>query len=372
MPLPPFRMERWQSLHEHRVAYNLSESGVHPLTLGELEELTGLEPAGIRLGYTQTNGTRELRERIASLHPGAGPENVLVTCGGAEANLLVLWELLSPGDRVAILEPTYGQTPGLAAGLGADVVTFRLQEERRWQPEPGAALEAAGSGTRLIVVTNPNNPTGAVLSPESMDEVVEAASRSGAWILSDEVYAGAEASGERTPSFWGRHDRVLVTGSLSKAYGLPGLRLGWVVGPAGLIESLWGRKDYTTIAPAALSDALAAAVLRPGVRQQVLARTRRIVRDNLTVLTAWLEARAEHLSAIPPRAGAICFVRYEADLASSELADRLRREKDVLVVPGDHFGMDRYFRVGFGGVREELRAALGRVGELLDAGSPAR
>lgn len=365
--LPEFEMERWQSLHEHRVDLNLSESGVAPLSLREVAEMTGVEPGETGLGYTQTNGTRRLREHIAALYPRAGPENVLVTSGGAEANFLVMWHLVSSGDRVAVLLPTYGQTPGLARGFGARVRIWRLREDRGWQPAPGAAAEAAGPDARLLVVTNPNNPTGAVLDEASREEVVEASAGAGAWLLSDEVYAGAERDGGTTPSLWGSHDRVLVTGSLSKAYGLPGLRLGWVVGPAATVQELWARKDYTTIAPAALSDRLAAAVMEPSARERVLERTRAIVRENLAILAGWLDRRTDLFSYRPPDAGAICWVRYHADVGSSELARGLLEEESVLVVPGDQFGMDGFLRIGFGIPAEELREALDRMARHLDA-----
>lgn len=367
MRLPPFAMERWQSRFEHRVDFNLSESGVEPLTLAALAELLGFDPAAVSLGYVQTNGSDRLRERIAALYPGAGPENVVVTTGGAEANFLALWRLVSPGDRVAVLQPTYGQTPGLAEGLGAEVRTWHLEASRGWHPAPGAAGEAVGDAARLVVVTNPNNPTGAVLEPEARAEVVEVAERGGAWLLSDEVYAGAEVSGEETPTLWGEGERVLVTGSLSKAYGLPGLRLGWVVAPAGLAEELWAAKDYTTIAPTALSDALAARVLRPDARASVLERTRGIVRENLAILAAWLDDRPDLFSFVPPAAGAICFVRYSLDLGSSEVAERLRTERGVLVVPGDHFGLDGFLRLGFGVRAAYLREALERIASWLEA-----
>ena len=364
--LPPFEMERWQSLHEHRVEHNLSESGVLPLTLAELEDLTGVSADDRRLGYTQTNGTRELRERIAALHPGAGPENVLATVGGAEANFLATWELVGPGDRVAILQPTYAQTPGLARAFGADVRSVPLAEERGWQPEPGSAADALGSDGRLLVVTNPNNPTGAVLGDEAREELLRAADESGAWILSDEVYAGAEREGPRTRTLWGTRDRVLVTGSLSKAYGLPGLRLGWIVGPEPTIEALWARKDYTTIAPSALSDRLAAAALAPEPRERILGRTRRIVRDNLEVLRGWLDQRPEVFAYRPPDAGAICWARVRLPGSSEELAERLRVEKSVLLVPGEQFGRPGYLRFGYGIERAELEAALERAGRLID------
>ena len=366
MRVPPFVMERWQSTFEHRVDYNISESGVYPLKLSELFALTGLDPADVRLEYSQSDGSDELKAAIAGLYDSAGAENVIATTGGAEANYVVLWSLVSPGDRVVALEPTYGQTPGLARGLGADVVSWKLDEALGWQPPPGSAADIITPGTRLVVVTNPNNPTGAVLSAAAMDEIVAAAEAAGAWILSDEVYAGAEVSGPETPSFWGRYDRVVISGSLSKAYGLPGLRLGWIVAPARMHEEFWSRKDYTTITPGTLSDVAARRVLSPEVRPRVIERTRGIIRDNLPRVTRWLDARGDLFSYRPPEAGAICYVRYALDINSSELAERLRAEKSVLVVPGDHFGMDRYLRVGFGNPAAELEEALNRVAALLE------
>ncbi len=367
MRVPPFAMERWQSTYEHRVRYNLSESGVHPLRLDELIELTGLDEADVLLGYTQSDGSDPLKERIAALYPGAHPDHVIATTGGAEANYVALWRLVSPGDRVVVLEPTYGQTPGLARGLEADVVSVALEESLGWQPPPGAVRAAVEPGTRLVIVTNPSNPTGAILSEESMREIAEASAAAGAWLLADEVYAGAEVEGPETPSFWGGYERVIVTNSLSKAYGLPGLRLGWIVAPRELKEELWGRKDYTTITPSALSDTAATRVLSPAVRSRVLERTKRIIRGNLAILGGWLDGRSELFRYIPPSAGAICYVRYGLDIGSSELAERLRVEQDVLVVPGDHFGMDGFVRLGFGNPAADLEAALDRIADLVEA-----
>jgi len=371
MRVPQFAMERWQSTFEHRVDFNLSESGVHPPTLGELLEMLELDPADVRLGYGQSDGSDELKSRVAGLYEDAAPGNVVATTGGAEANYVVLWSLVSAGDRVVVVEPTYGQTPGLAEGLGADVVSFPLEEKLRWQPAPGAAAEYITSGTRLVIVTNPNNPTGAVLTEAAMDEIAAAADAAGAWILSDEVYAGAEVDGIETPSFWGRTERVIVTGSLSKAYGLPGLRLGWILAPAHLHEELWSRKDYTTIVPATLSDVAATRALAPDGRKKLLERSRGIIRDNLPRMTAWLDQRPDLFSYYPPEAGAICYMRYHLDINSTALAERLRTEKSVLVVPGDHFGMDRYLRIGFGNPATELGGALDRVSDLIDELSTA-
>lgn len=367
MRIPPFEMERWQSLWENRVRHNLSESGVAPLSLEELLKLTGHDPSSTRLGYGHTEGSPGLRERIAALYPGATAANVVATVGSAEANFVACWRLIEPGDRVAIVTPTYGQTPGLAAGLGAEVVDLPLREELGWQPAPGAAAEAIRPGTRLVVVTNPNNPTGAVLSPEALDGIVEAAERAGAWILADEVYAGAELDGTVTPSLWGRTSKVVATASLSKAYGLPGLRVGWLVAPAGWRDEMWARKDYTTIAPSVLCDGLAAAALEPDARARILARGRAILRDRLGILVDWAAGHQDLLRFRPPQAGAIAFLGYRLDLPSAEIAERLRAERGTLIVPGSQFGREGWLRVGYGYSEEQLRGGLAELSGLLEA-----
>ncbi len=368
MRYAPFRMERWQSTYEHRVRYNLSESGVHPLTVSELLTLADgeLDVESVRLGYGQSNGSDELRSLIAGQHPGATDASVVVTVGGAEANFACFWRLFEPGCRAAVVVPTYGQIPGLLGSFGGHLAAVPLVEADGWQPDLAALEKALGEGAGWVLVTNPNNPTGAVLSPESMDAIVELTARHGAWILADEVYAGAEIGDERTPSFWGRHERVLVTNSLSKAYGLPGLRIGWVVAPEEVAADLWGRTDYSTICPAALSDALACLALRPPTRDRLRERTADIVRKNLSVLEEWMRGQEGRFSYRPPEAGAICYARYDAPVGSTDLAEKLRAEKGVLVVPGDHFGMDRYLRLGFGNPENELLAALDLVREAFD------
>jgi aspartate/methionine/tyrosine aminotransferase len=190
---------------------------------------------------------------------------------------------------------------------------------------------------------------------------VELADRFGAWILSDEVYQGAEVEGGETASFWGRSDRVLVTNSLSKAYGLPGLRLGWIVGPKDLIGELWGRTDYTTISPSTLSDHLATVALEPNTRAMILGRTRQIIRENFGAMKDWIASQEGLFTYRPPDAGAICYIRYHSEVNSSDFAEKLRAEKDLLVVPGDHFGMDHYLRLGFGNPRDELMEGLDRI-----------
>jgi aspartate/methionine/tyrosine aminotransferase len=364
MSFRPFAMERWQSTWENRVRYNLSESGVHPLTAAELLALAGAEAEPVLrvpLGYSQSNGTDALRTAIAGLYPGATIAHVTVTNGSAESNYAICWQLLEPGDRVAMMLPNYMQTWGLAHAFGAEIRPFHLREDLGWQPDPSEVDAAIAPGTKLVVVTNPNNPTGAVLSAEAMRHIVARADAAGAWILADEVYQGAERAGPRTPSFWGMSERVIAVNGLSKAYALPGLRVGWCVAPLPLPEALWSRKDYTSIGPGVMSDALATIALRPDVRERILERTRGIIRANWEVLDRWYTSMGGEFTSRPPDAGAISYARYRTAANSSQLAERLRRDHDVLVVPGDQFEMDRYVRFGFGPPRTDLEAALERV-----------
>jgi aspartate/methionine/tyrosine aminotransferase len=361
----PFVMERWQSTWENRVEFNLSESGVEPLTLDGLLALADTTSVGdTLLGYGQSNGTDELRTRIAALYTGAGADDVVVCNGSAEANFLAIWELVGPGDEVVILVPTYMQSHGLAENFGARVIEVTLHEALGWQPDPDEIRRAVNDRTRLIVVTNPGNPTGAVLLPEARAAILDAAARSGAWLLADEVYTGAELDGPETESFFGLYERVIATGSLSKAYGLPGLRIGWAVADRRLADSIWARSDYTTISPGDLTDRLARIALHPTTRPLLLQRTRSIIRAGMDTLSAWMtETGGFHWRT--PDAGAICFARYEAAIESATLAERLRTEQSVLVVPGAHFNMGPWIRFSLGVDPAHMTPALIRIARTL-------
>ena len=375
MKLEPFAMERLQSTYEHMVAFNLSESGVQPLTLGDLVDDASSREALLAesLRYTQTNGTLQLRETIASLYAGATPDHIQVTNGGSEANYITTWNLIVPGDEVVMMVPNYMQTWGLARAFGATVKEWPLvvpsagRESNRWRIDADGLERVMSPRTKLIVICNPNNPTGARFEAGDLDRIAAIADRHGSWILSDEIYRGAELDGRETPTIWGRSDRVIVTSGLSKAYGLPGLRIGWIVGPPSRIASLWSYHDYTTIAPGALSDALARHALEPGRRERILSRTRGILNRNYPIIGRWLDEHGGLFSYAPPDAGAIVYARYHCRpwINSTELVTRLRLEKSVLVVPGDHFGMDHYLRLGFGDDPAHLREGLDRLGDAV-------
>ncbi len=364
----PFELERWQSTWENRVRFNLSESGVHPLSIQELLGLAGASAMPlleVRLGYSQSNGTDLLRERIAALYPGVSPDQVLVTTGSSEANFVTCWRLIEPGDKVAVMQPNYQQTWGLAQNFGAQVRPFQLHEKEGWEPYAEEIRTAIAPGTKLVVVTNPHNPTGHILSDASRKVILERTAEVGAWLLADEVYTGAERAGKTTPSFWGAYDKVVVVNGLSKAYGLPGLRVGWIVAPPALTQETWSRHDYTTIGPSGASDHLAAVALEPRVREKLIERTRRILNTNYPVMEAWLKAFGDTFTWHAPQAGAICWARYRQAIPGAEIVEKVRAQHSVLLVPGDHFGMPSFLRFGFGGDLQHFEEALAETERAL-------
>ena len=203
---------------------------------------------------------------------------------------------------------------------------------------------------------------------KDLKAIAEVAQDANAWVLSDEVYRGAELTGPLTPSMLELYDQTLVTSGLSKAYGLPGLRIGWVVSPRKeFIYDLWSLTDYTSIAPSSLSDYLATIALQPKTRQQILERTQGILRKNWPIVQKWLNTHETLLTCIPPKATAICLPKYHANIESEKLAHRLIQEKSVLVPPGDHFQMPRHLRIGYGYNTDKLTTGLGHIADLLQA-----
>ncbi len=365
----PFEMERMMSQYEQGVEYNLSESGVHPVLL---RELLNEQPGSLDklletdINYPHVNGIPELRQNIARLYHGAKPENVLVTVGAIEGNYISVRTLLSPGDEIVIMLPNYMQIWGIAKNHDLEIKTFQLREENSWGVDLAGLENAVTSETKLIAVCNPNNPTGHTLTETEMAAIIACADRAGAWILSDEVYRGADrVSEEENPSFYGRYDKVVAVGSMSKAYGLPGLRLGWTVAPEETINEIWARHEYTTISATMLSNKLAAIALSPEVRPRLIQRARDYIRRGFPILQEWMHSHENIFSLTPPDASAIAFIRYNLDINSTSLANRLCKEKSVLIVPGDHFGMDHFVRISFGLPKEYLVPALDRIHELV-------
>jgi aspartate/methionine/tyrosine aminotransferase len=372
-PFVEFKLERLLSAHENEVEINLSESGVHPLTMRGLLAMKGGDLgadlaaiAATELNYPQANGDLELREAIARWYPGATAANVLVTVGAIQANFTSLLTVTAPGDAIAVMQPNYQQFWGLAQNLERTMSTFSLKPHRDWALDLDELQDAVAPETSFVAVVNPNNPTGRIMRADERAAVVAAAERTGAWLLADEVYAGAErVTDEFTQTFYGQYEKVLAIGSTSKAYGLPGLRIGWVVGPADVVARMWAWQDYITICTTCLGNKLAAVALSPAVRPRILERTRGYVRRGFDNVARWAAGR-DDVEVLPPDAAAICFVRYAAAINSTEFVMRLLREKSAFVAPGDLFGLDGHLRVSFGLPDEYVREGLARIGELLD------
>lgn len=363
MKFETFQLERQQSTWENKVDYNLSESGVHPgslMTLFSEDFVKEIERTELTYGYTE--GSPELRESIASIYPGAKPENVQAFNGSAEANMVAIMSLLESGDEMVYMVPNYLQIYGFARGLGVEVKTFSLHESMGWQPDLDELRSHVTSKTKMICICNPNNPTGSSLPRKTVEEIIKIAESAEAWILSDEVYRGAELNGEECASFWEtEYDKVVVNCGLSKAYGLPGLRIGWSISNKDYIQNSWATHDYTSIAIGRLSDLIAAHVLHKNNRLDTLKKTRLALNENLALFQNWIDSFDGMFSFIPPKAGAMAFTGYGWEINSSKLVEKIRTEVSVMLVAGDWYGMDRYLRFGYGAKRSDLEAALDRI-----------
>jgi aspartate/methionine/tyrosine aminotransferase len=254
---------------------------------------------------------------------------------------------------------------GVPRSLGAAINKFHLRLDHGWEPDWEEFQRAVTPKTRLVYLSNPNNPTGAVLSEQAMKRIVEHCEAVGAYLLADEVYQGAEIHAPRTPSFWGMSDRVIVTSGLSKAYGIPGVRIGWIVGPADVVAECWTQHDYLTIGPNKLSDWVARTAVEPHNREKCYARTREILQHNLPAMREWIASFNGFMEWREPVAGAMALIRYRASVPSYELCERVRQNQSTLIVPGIHLGMEGHIRVWMGGRPEFLAEGLRRTGEEL-------
>ncbi|OEJ24408.1 aminotransferase [Streptomyces agglomeratus] len=367
MDYAPFELLEWQSLDDGAAQYSLADSGCRPVTVREL--LDGEDVLDhlldTPLHYPPERGQERLRELIAEHHCGQ-PDDVIVTVGAAEANSIAIDALVRPGDHVVTFAPGYRQVWGCAVNAGARVEEIHSTAAAGWRPDLEALRAAVGPGTRLIALTNPNNPTGTILTEQEMDEIVAIAAEAGAWILADEVHRGTELLTDAvTSSFWGRYERVICVGSLSKAFGMPGLRVGWLVAPREALTDLWRRHEYATVSTGSVSMALAEIALTERNRTRLTHRYRNLIRESRTWLDDWVTAHGDLVSYVPPPATALGFVAYHLDLPSRQVAETLRARGDVLVGAGAHFGTEGHLRIAHGHDPAYLAAALDRTASVL-------
>lgn len=367
MKIDLFQLERNQSLYENQVEYNLSDSGVHPCTLRELlndEEIEQL--LNTSLGYGYTEGTPQLREAVSQWYPSANADNVLITHGASEANLIATASILSPGDELIFVIPNFMQIWGIARSLGVTVKTISLQEENGWQLDLDQLRSIITPQTKAIAFSNPNNPTGTVFSKETMEGLIAIATEANIYLLSDEIYRGAELNGEETPTFYGKYEKAIVVSGVAKSLAQPGLRIGWLVAEESLIHNAMSRQDYTTIGTGVLNQLIAEKILQSEMRRKLLARSHHILTQNLATMDTWVNQHADLMRYNLPQAGGMVFIRYSFAMNSSELSKQLRDKRSVFVVAGDWFGLDSYIRMFIGSTPSYLKEALQRIDKFLE------
>lgn len=371
MHIEPFGVEIWMNEWETKCEWNLAETCVESLTIEELLQLAGKNSAdlsellGMKMTYGAIDGSDRLRSAIAALYQGQGPENVIVTHGTIGANMLVHKALVERGDRVVAVVPTYQQHYSIPASIGADVHQLRLREENGFLPDLDELRAQVTPGTKLIAINNPNNPTGALMDRAMLEEIAAIAREAGAWILCDEVYRGTDQEGDgMTASIADIYEKGISTAGMSKAYSLAGLRLGWIAGPREVIEAVAIHRDYDTISVGMIDDHFAALALEN--REQVLARSQRITRGNLEILSDWVDQEPK-ISWVKPRSGTTALLRFDLPMTSREFCVALLKKTGVMFTPGSALGMEGYVRIGYANGPEVLKQGLGLVSGFLAA-----
>jgi aspartate/methionine/tyrosine aminotransferase len=375
MKIEPFGLERWMTRHETRVRYDLAESGIYPLRLADL---LGWLPAAesrstldrlldLRLGYSEASGTLELRTVIAETYTGCDPENILVTTGAIEANFLLFNVLLDSGDHVIAPHPAYQQLYSVPRALGCEVSLWEVGPGSHYRYDMAALERLVRPDTRLIVVNTPHNPTGAMLSAKELGRVYALAESVGATVVCDEAYRWLAVPGGDpfAPPIFEHGPRGISVGTISKPFGLPGLRIGWLAAPKKVVSACWGMRDYLSLSPGKLNDAVAQLAFRH--RERIIERNERIIAANFAATERWLARHAELLSWTPPRGGLVALLRYRLEIPSRELADLLATDYSVMLAPGAAFGFEHHLRIGLGQEPGVFQAGLDEASRCFEA-----
>lgn len=356
LKLEPFALERWMTTYEQRVQYDIAESGILPLSV---KELLAWEEQGERerlldqllslpLGYNEACGSLALRSAIAATYQQAGPENILVTTGAIEANFLLFNVLLDEGDEVIAQSPAYQQLISVPRAVTHCVSLWDVRSKDGFYFDLADLERLLTPRTRLIIVNTPHNPTGALLSQEELRRVYQLAESVGAHVLCDEAYRWLEIPGGVNPDYpvFNLGPRGISVGTVSKPFGLPGLRIGWIAAPEEIIADCWALRDYLSLSPGKLNDALALLAFKH--RERIVARNRAIITQNLATARTWFAEHQDLFSWNPPRGGLLSLVRYQLPIASLDLANRLAEEYSVMLAPGSAFGFEHHLRLGIG------------------------
>ncbi len=370
MQIAPFRIERYYAVHEFTAPYMLSSSDAESVLVADLLALepdAGDRLQALHLGYTESPGSPELRETIATIYGTAELEDVVVVSAAEEGIFLAAHALLEPGDHVVVETPCYESALQVPRSAGADVTPWRRTAADGWAHDLDALERALRPNTKLVYVNSPHNPTGTQIPGDALERVVELCAERGAWLFCDEVYRELEHDpATRLPAGFDLYDRALSLGSVSKTYGLPGLRLGWLASrDRHALARVLDLKHYTTICASGPSELLCAVALRH--RATLADRNRGIVHANLPLLDAFLERRSERFSWTRPTASPIGFVRVHGGDDATAFCERVVAETGVLLLPGAVYDEPGHVRVGYG--RANMPDVLVRFEHWLDTRS---
>jgi aspartate/methionine/tyrosine aminotransferase len=374
MKVETFALERWMSTWEMKVEFDIAESGIYPMTTRELLDLlpkserqAALDDLlDLRLGYTEARGTEALRTIIAGTYRATSADEILVTTGAIEANYLLFNTLLDAGDHVVTIYPAYQQLYAVAQAIGCDVSLWKLRPENDFQYDLDELERLVTPRTKLIVVNTPHNPTGAMLSEDQLLRIHALAESVGAWLMCDEAYRWLDLPGgdPMAPPIRDLGPRGISVGTFSKPFGLPGLRIGWIAGPADLVAQCWAARDYISLSPGKLNDKLAQIALTN--RDRIIARNHEIVNANMAAAERWFAEHADLVSWTPPRGGLLALLKYNLEIPSRDVSDRLAGEYSVMLAPGSAFGFEGHLRIGVGQTPELFAEGLQRTALCLE------
>lgn len=369
MHIDPFKVEIWMNEWENHCAYNLAETCVASITIEELLKLSGRNSADLsellpmKMTYGAIEGSVRLRGAISGLYEDQEISRITVTHGTIAANALVHKALVSRGDRVVSIVPSYQQHYSIPASLEADIQLLELRPEDGFLPDLDALRRLVTPETRLIALTNPNNPTGALIERPMLEAIIEIARGVGAYVLCDEVYRGTGQTGDGiTASIVDIYENGIATAGMSKAYSLAGLRVGWIVAPKDVTEKVLIHRDYDTISVGAINDHFATMALES--KDKILARSQKITRGNLAILDAWV-TNQPRISWVKPTAGTTAMLKVDVPMTTRAFCVDLLKQTGVMLTPGDAFEMDEYVRIGYANSTDVLVAGLDRIDAYL-------
>ncbi|MER7672500.1 capreomycidine synthase [Kitasatospora sp. NPDC096128] len=364
-------LEEWMRRYYFATEFDLGSSGVHPYTFAEVRALTGLthdEMDNVGFEDSWTFGGPDVRRAVADRFAGGAVDRVMVTHGSSEAIFLSMCALLRAGDEVVVLDPAYQQLHGVATALGCTLRRWHLRFDRGFRPDLDELRELVTRRTRMIVVNFPCNPTGSTLAPQEQRELVAIAARSGCYLVWDGAFTELTYDQDPLPDPGGWYDRTVSFGTLSKAYGLPGLRVGWCLAAPEVLDRCARVRDYVSLHLSPMVELVAERVVRHG--DALVGRRRDLATANRAVLAGWIAERPRQVAWVPPAGGVSSFVHLPEVADVEDFCRWLAHEHRILLVPGTCFGHQGHARLGFGAPAEELRRGLDLLGRALDEYRP--